>query len=113
MLPAVRLCNSPSITRSRGISPDRRRDDLERALRSVTVPVQAIAFARDWLGPESSLRFLLSKLASTQVRIARLDAAALGATADHFAWMRFPEAVASALTCSSTDDMPAAARHGA
>ena len=88
--------------------------DLDRALRSVTVPVHAIAFARDWLGPESSLRFLLSKLASTQVRIARLDAAALGATADHFAWMRFPEAVASALTCSSTDDMPAtAARHGA
>ena len=88
--------------------------DLDRALRSVTVPVHAIAFARDWLGPESSLRFLLSKLASTQVRIARLDAAALGATADHFAWMRFPEAVASALTSSSTDDMPAtAARHGA
>jgi predicted alpha/beta hydrolase len=87
--------------------------DLDRALRSVTVPVQAIGFARDWLGPESSLRFLLSKLGSTQVRIVRLDAAALGATADHFAWMRFPEAVASALTSSSTDDMPAAARHGA
>jgi predicted alpha/beta hydrolase len=83
--------------------------DLDRALRSVTVPVQAIGFARDWLGPESSLRFLLSKLGSAHVRIARLDAAALGATADHFAWMRFPEAVASALTSSGADDMQAAA----
>lgn len=72
--------------------------DLEAALGAVTAPVRAVVFARDWLGPESSLRFLLDKLGGEPARIARLDAAALGARADHFAWMKRPDAVADALT---------------
>ncbi|MND05295.1 hypothetical protein D3C83_259930 [compost metagenome] len=47
----------------------------------------------DWLAPESSLHCLLSKLADPDARVAVLDAAALGARADHFAWMKQPARV--------------------
>ncbi len=75
--------------------------DLEAALGTVVSPVRAIVFDDDWLGPESSLRFLLSKLAHPPVQVIRMGAAALGATADHFAWMKQPDAVAAALAGDS------------
>ena len=78
--------------------------NLEAALRGVSVPVQAVVFDRDWLGPEASLRFLLAKLGSgADARVQHLGANVLGTPADHFAWMKRPRAVASAL---------AAGRHG-
>ena len=72
--------------------------DLEAALRRVDVPVQAVCLEDDWLGPPSSLAFLLSKLGATHApAITTLDANALGVPADHFAWMRHPAAVVDAL----------------
>ena len=75
--------------------------DLEAALHAIAPPVRAIVFDADWLGPESSLRFLLSKLAHPPMQVIRMDAAALGTTADHFAWMKHPDAVAAALAGDS------------
>jgi len=69
--------------------------DLEAALARVETPIHAIALARDWLGPVSSLRFLLSKMPRTASTIDVLDAAALGTDADHYAWMKAPDAVAA------------------
>lgn len=71
--------------------------DLEAAMAALTTDVRAVVFADDWLGPESSLRFLLSKLRHSDTRIDVLDAAALGTRADHYAWMKQPGAVASTL----------------
>lgn len=76
--------------------------DLETALRGIDAPVRAIVLADDWLGPPSSLEFLLGKLGNTS-RCARatLNRQRLGASADHFAWMKQPQAVADALAGES------------
>jgi len=71
--------------------------DVEPLLRRLGTPVRAVLPSRDWLAPRSSLDYLLSKTSATDMRIATLDDDALGAQADHFAWMRCPAAVASAL----------------
>lgn len=76
--------------------------DLDEALQRVTQPVHAVLFNRDWLGPVSSLRFLLSKLRNSDVHIVTLDAATLGTKADHFAWMRNAATVVDALTSVRT-----------
>ncbi|KLJ00319.1 alpha/beta hydrolase [Luteimonas sp. FCS-9] len=68
--------------------------DLDAGLRRVDVPVRAAVLADDWLGPASSLRCLLGKLATRTPEVATFDATALGARADHFAWMRQPDAIA-------------------
>lgn len=71
--------------------------DLEAALRRVAAPVRAIALRDDWLCPESSLRFLLSKLRPARSRITLIGPDDLQARADHFAWLRQPEAIARRL----------------
>lgn len=70
---------------------------LEPRLAGVQVPVHAVLLARDWLAPRSSLDYLLGKLGTGPRSITSLDHRALGARADHFAWMREPAAVARAL----------------
>ena len=72
--------------------------DLDAALSRVDVPVRAACLQADWLGPPSSLHFLLSKLATPVPAVASMDAAALGVPADHFAWMKRPDAVVEWLT---------------
>lgn len=72
--------------------------DLEDRLRTLDVPVRAVRFTRDWLAPHGSLACLLGKTAARDIDIHALDGAALGARPDHFAWMRRPDAVATALT---------------
>lgn len=71
--------------------------DLEARMSAIALPVRAATMRDDWLGPASSLRFLLSKLPRSPVRAVTLDPRALGTTADHFGWMRAPEAVAAFL----------------
>lgn len=71
--------------------------DLEAAMAALTLDAHAVALARDWLGPVSSLRFLQSKLRRVEPRIDVLDAAALGTRADHYAWMKQPAAVVDTL----------------
>jgi len=69
--------------------------DIDAAMARVDVPVRAAWLDDDWLGPPSSLRFLLGKLGSADTAIDGFDAARLGANADHFAWMRAPDAIAA------------------
>lgn len=71
--------------------------DLESALAGVQVAVEAVRMADDWLVPPGSLDWLLGKLRPVSVRRTVLDATQLGTRADHFAWMRRPDAVADAL----------------
>lgn len=74
--------------------------DLEAALARIETPVHAIALAHDWLGPVSSLRFLLSKMPRAHVHAEVLDAGALGTQADHYAWMKAPDAIADRFASS-------------
>jgi predicted alpha/beta hydrolase len=71
--------------------------DMESRLADVCIPVHAVLFERDWLAPRGSLDFLLGKLGPGERSVTSLDAAALGTRADHFQWMRAPDAVARAL----------------
>lgn len=67
--------------------------DLETAMAQVASPVRAALFASDWLAPASSLRHLLSKLPAADAAVATFEATTLGTRADHYAWMKRPEAV--------------------
>ena len=73
------------------------RTDLDAALAGVDVAVDAVRMQDDWLVPHGSLAYLLGKLRPRSVREQVLSRDALGARADHFAWMRAPSAVATAL----------------
>lgn len=74
--------------------------DLEPGMAAARVRVRAALFTDDWLAPEPSLRYLLSKLPRSQPEVHRFDAAALGAKADHFAWMDSPAPVAAWLAAA-------------
>lgn len=71
--------------------------DLETGMAALEVPVQAVAMADDWLGPTSSLHALLAHMPRARAHVTVLDQSALQVRADHFSWMRAPEAVASRL----------------
>lgn len=75
--------------------------DIEAALSAFHGEVRALTLAKDWMAPPGSLRFLLSKLANACITEARFSDAQVGAPADHFAWMKQPDAVASWLTDSA------------
>ena len=68
--------------------------DLEAALSGMSCPMLALRLQDDRLGPEASLRHLMRKMPHAPSEIQVLDAAALGVRADHFAWMKMPQAVA-------------------
>ena len=76
--------------------------DLEAAMAGATPAIRGVLFNRDWLAPPASLAELLAKFPRARKHVLRLDARALGARADHFAWMKQPDAVAAALC--GTDD---------
>lgn len=72
-------------------------DDIETAMAHMHVPVRAVLLSDDWLAPASSLQFLLSKFPRSQAALMTLDLPAPGISADHFAWMAHPRAVAKHL----------------
>ena len=71
--------------------------DLEPALSRAAVQAQAILLDRDWFVPTRSMEALLEKLPRSHATLTTLDSKALGARADHFAWMKQPAAVVHAL----------------
>ncbi|PPJ43733.1 MULTISPECIES: alpha/beta fold hydrolase [unclassified Pseudoxanthomonas] len=71
--------------------------DLEAGMRQVRIPIDGVLFDDDWLAPESSLRALIAKMPDAPSRIEVLHHVALGTRADHFAWMKQPQAVVDAL----------------
>lgn len=77
-------------------------EDLEAGMAAARVPIRTASLRDDWLAPESSLRFLLSKLPGSPVVSTTLDAGLLGTRADHFAWMRQPDTVAAFLCAQPT-----------
>lgn len=70
---------------------------MDEALARLALPALALQFAHDWFVPEASLRGLLAKLGAAGPHIERFDDARLGARADHFKWMRAPDAPAEAI----------------
>ena len=71
--------------------------DLEAALARVSVEIRAVLMSRDWFAPRRSMQALLDKLPRSTSSLTTLDRNALGVTADHFAWMKQPQAVVDAL----------------
>ncbi len=71
--------------------------DIEAGMAQVRVDARAVRLVDDWLVPRASQDFLLGKLPLAQVEAIELGARKLGAPADHFAWMKRPEAVVAAL----------------
>jgi len=78
--------------------------DLESALSRVTARIDAVLLDRDWLAPRNSMQGLLAKMPHAASRIRTLDSATLGVRADHFAWMKQPQAVCAALLESADFD---------
>jgi predicted alpha/beta hydrolase len=72
-------------------------EDLESQLRLVQGQARAVLMADDWLAPAGSMQALLAKLPDVRVTTSVLDAAMLRTRADHFHWMKAPQAVAQAL----------------
>ncbi len=72
-------------------------DDLEAGLRHVRGHATAVVMAQDWLAPVPSMQGLLAKLPQVQASLHVLDATTLETRADHFAWMKSPQAVAALL----------------
>lgn len=70
-------------------------EDLDAQLMRVRGRVQAVLMENDWLAPAGSMRMLLAKLPHVAVQLRVLSAQELGTRADHFAWLKAPEAVAT------------------
>jgi predicted alpha/beta hydrolase len=69
--------------------------DLEALLATLSQPVLAVRLRDDWLGPLSSLDWLLGKMSHAAREVVLITSDDLvGAPADHFAWMKAPSAVA-------------------
>lgn len=70
--------------------------DLETKLAQLSLPVLALRLQDDWLGPQASLDWLLGKMPKATCAQGMITANDLaGAAADHFGWMKLPEAVAT------------------
>ena len=78
--------------------------DLEAALSRITARIDAVLLDRDWFAPRHSMQALLAKMPHAASRIRTLDSATLGVRADHFAWMKQPQAVCAALLESADFD---------
>lgn len=81
--------------------------DLEAALQRLHAPVRGVRFRDDWLAPATSMAGLAAKMPQAPFTSTELDASELGVRADHFSWMKKPDAVAAALL--SRDNDPSAA----
>ena len=74
--------------------------DLEDALSRVRVQTQAVLLKNDWFAPRRSMQALLNKMPQATATLQVLDRSVLGTKADHFAWMKQPQAVAKVLSDS-------------
>jgi len=77
--------------------------DLEAALAGVRMPLRAVLLEQDWLAPAGSLQALLARMPQAPAQVAMFNADALGARADHFAWMAQPGTVAASLAALVED----------
>jgi len=71
--------------------------DLEAAMGKLDVPVTALLFDADWLAPLGSMHHLLGKMPAAESTVQVMTEHELGTRADHFGWMKSPDAVVDAL----------------
>jgi len=72
-------------------------EPMEAMLARLDVPALAVTMDADWLAPPASTEMLLAKLGGGPRDLTLLDDATLGVAADHFAWLRRPDAVVGRL----------------
>lgn len=70
-------------------------ETLDAALARLHKPALGIRLSRDWLVPRASLSALLDKLGGGRHEVELFDDGRLGTEADHFRWMRQPQALAA------------------
>jgi predicted alpha/beta hydrolase len=71
-------------------------DDLEQRMADMSLPVMALRLRDDWLGPAASLNWLLEKMPQAPQQVDVIGPGEMiEGPADHFAWMKSPEPVAS------------------
>jgi predicted alpha/beta hydrolase len=80
--------------------------DIEQALAEFQGSVLAVTLSEDWMAPPRSLQFLLSKLGKACITEVHFSSARLGIRADHFTWMKHPDAIAAWLTDGIGADVP-------
>jgi len=71
--------------------------DLEAGMRDLRGRATAVVMAHDWLAPSGSMQGLLARMPGMRAQLSVITAQMLGARADHFAWMKTPEAVVEQL----------------
>lgn len=71
--------------------------DLEAGMRDLRGQATAVVMDQDWLAPTGSMQGLLAKMPGMRAQLRVVSAQMLGARADHFAWMKTPEAVVEQL----------------
>lgn len=71
--------------------------DLEAGLRALELPALALDMADDWFVPAGSLDWLMGKLEGCEVSKRVIEAGGNDRKADHYAWMKRPEATAEAI----------------
>ncbi|GAB2558634.1 alpha/beta hydrolase family protein [Rhodanobacter koreensis] len=70
--------------------------DFEQGLAALSLPILALRLHDDWLGPKASLDWLLGKMPRASRSVEVITAQDLGSkAADHFGWMKTPQAVAT------------------
>jgi predicted alpha/beta hydrolase len=70
--------------------------DFEQRLAALRRPLLALRLRDDWLGPAASLDWLLGKMPHAPREVGVIAPADLGGLpADHFAWMKSPDAIAA------------------
>lgn len=71
--------------------------DLEAGMRTLQGQATAVVMDHDWLAPSGSMQGLLARMPGMRAQLSVITAQMLGARADHFAWMKTPEAVVEQL----------------
>lgn len=71
---------------------------LTTTLASLPLRVRGIVMAKDWLASAAAQRALFAKLPAANVDVRVMNEDELGCAADHFAWLKAPQAVAATLT---------------
>jgi predicted alpha/beta hydrolase len=72
------------------------RDGLDEALSRLRQPVLCLRMTHDWLVPAASMQALMDKMGGGGT-VQLFDDTRLGTRADHFRWMRQPEALAACI----------------
>lgn len=71
--------------------------DLEDGMRRLAVPVFSLLMAEDWFVPQASLDWLVGKLPAARHARQVMGSEQMSGPADHYRWMREPQAAAGAI----------------